>query len=231
MFKPKPLLLSTLTFSVSALALAAVPAAADDLGGTRIGVHADYLWGDVSPSGFAGAGDTSLPGYDVNSGGVGLDLRHDWQSGDTVYGLYASFTSLDATGGTTVEKNTTDNEGITVTEDHGFDTDLSWLASAGGRVGMVIDGNKLLYAQAGFASGKIKIVETGDGAGASRSVNASGYTVSAGIDVQLNDEWSLGLSVSHYDLGDVDFAPDAFGTGQIETKGSLAAVNLAFRFY
>ncbi|MBW8880171.1 MAG: hypothetical protein JF615_01755, partial [Asticcacaulis sp.] len=100
----KTLGLAALAVTVSALAL---PAAAEDLSGTRFDVHADYLWGHVQPSGFSDAGDTALAGYDSNSSGVGVDLRHDWQNDSTVFGVFGSFTTFSATGGASVAKTVT----------------------------------------------------------------------------------------------------------------------------
>ncbi|ESQ74143.1 outer membrane protein [Asticcacaulis sp. AC402] len=230
MFKTKPVSLSALAVTVSALALAGAPAMADDLSGTRIGVQAGYLWGSVEPSGFDSFGDDKIEGYDTTAEIGGVELRHDWQDGDTVFGLYASWTGTNAEGGTTIEKVSVDSEGVEVSTDQGFDTELGWLASAGGRFGTVINGNTLIYAQAGAASGRLKILETGDGAGATRHVTAYGYTAGVGVDVQMSERWSLGLGIQHFELNGVEFEPDAFDPGEIKTKGSLATVTLGFRF-
>ncbi|EGF89718.1 outer membrane protein, 31 kDa [Asticcacaulis biprosthecium C19] len=231
MFKTKSVFLSTLAVSVSALALAGAPAMADDLSGTRIGVHAGYLWGDLEPtSGFDDFGDDHIEGYETDAEVGGVELRHDWQDGDTVFGLYASWTGTNAEGGTTIEKTTVDSEGVNISTDHGFDTNLAWLASAGGRVGTVINGNTLIYAQVGAASGRLKITETGDGAGAKRSVTAYGYAAGVGIDYQITDRWSLGFALQRFELSDVEFEPDAFSSGEIKTKGNIAMASLGFRF-
>ena len=261
MITSKTLCLTTLAVSVSSLALATAPARADDLSGLRIGVHGDYLWANVAPSGFADAGDTTLGDYDANSSGIGADVRYDWQQKDTVFGVFATFTSVDSHGGSSVDKEVTvpddeddteetpntegssgntvarivnpgviEAEGTTITESHGFDTDLSALFGVGGRVGHVINGNTLLYAQAGLASGKIKVVETGDNATASRKVTKTGYMAGVGIDLQMNEKWSLGFTYSHYDLGKVKFTPAAYAEGELAFKGNTASLTLGYRF-
>jgi len=210
--------------------LAAAPAAeAGDFSGTRLGVHADYMWGKVTPSGFSGAGDQPLTGYDTKGSGADLTITHDWQSDTTVFGLYASVGSVDAKGSTSQALTVPQMEGTTV-EHHGFDTDLSRLASAGGRVGAVINDNVLIYAQAGVASGRLKIVETGDNANAARKVDKTGYTVGAGVDLQLDDRWTLGVIWTHYDLGKTSFSPGAYGSGKIAVKGDVAGLGLSYRF-
>lgn len=211
-------------------ALAVVPAAeANDFTGTRVGAHVDYMWGKVAPSGFAGAGDKALTGYDSNSGGGGVSITHDWQSDNTVYGVYASISSVSAKGSTSQALTVSQMEGTTI-EHHGFDTDLSTLASAGGRIGRVVNDNTLLYVNAGIASGKLKIAETGDNAATVRKVTKTGYAVGAGVDLQLNDKWTLGVNWTHYDLGKTGFAPAAYGAGKVSLKGDVATVGVSYKF-
>lgn len=224
----KTLCLSALAVTVSGLAFTS--AQADDLSGTRLAVHADYLWGKIEPEGFANAADAKLKSYETNDGGAGFELRHDWQNGDTVFGLFGTASWVDAKGGVSGTKTTTDNEGATVTTHHGFDTDLSLLAAVGGRVGHVVNDNTLLYIQGGIATGRVEITETGDGATATGDVSKTGYMAGVGIDVQLNERWSLGFSYNHYDLGEVNFAPAAYDAGRLDVTGNMAAISLGYRF-
>ncbi len=227
-------------------ALLPAVAHAGDFSGTRVGVSADYLWGKVAPSGFTGAGDAPLKGYDVESGGGGVSISHDWQSNKAVFGVFASATFTSAKGSTsqalTVTNNTpssndeesriqpvSEAEGTTI-EHHGFDTDLSALYLVGGRAGMVVNDNTLLYVQAAAASGRLKIRETGDNASASSNRNRSGYAVGVGMEVQLNDKWSAGVAWNHYDLGKASFSPSAYGDGKIGVHGDVAEVSLKYRF-
>jgi opacity protein-like surface antigen len=170
-----------------------------------------------------------LTGYDTKGSGVSVTLSHDWQSDTVVMGLYASLGSVHAKGGTSQALTVSQMEGTTI-EHHGFDTDLSRLASAGGRIGVVVNDNMLLYAKAGIASGQLKIVETGDNAGAARKVDKSGYVVGAGVDLQLDDKWTLGVAWTHYDLGKAGFSPAAYGAGEIGVKGDIAELGLSYRF-
>lgn len=210
---------------------ALLPAAAhaEDFSGTRVGIHADYLWSKVTPSGFSGAGDEALTGYDANKGGGGVSISHDWQSGNTVFGVFGSASFSGAKGSTSQALTVHENEGTTI-EHHGFDTDLSALYTVGGRVGMVVNDNTLIYAQAAVASGRLKIRETGDNAAASSNRNRSGYAIGLGTDLQLNDKWSIGAAWNHYDLGKASFAPAAYGAGKIGVKGEIVEVNLKYRF-
>lgn len=210
---------------------ALLPAAAhaSDFSGAKIGVHADYLWSKVSPSGFANAGDTDLKGYDANKGGGGASIGYDWQSNNMVYGVFASITATKLKGSTSQALTVHENEGTTI-EHHGFDTDLSQLAMVGGRVGVVVNDNTLLYAQAAVASGHLKIHETGDNATANSSHSRSGYAIGVGTEMQLNDKWSVGVEWNHYDLGKASFAPAAYGAGKIGVRGETVGINLKYRF-
>ncbi len=209
--------------------LAPMAAQANDFSGTQVGVHVDYLWSKVSPSGFANAGDKALTGYKADKGGAGLSLSHDWQSNKVVFGVFGSFTSTRLKGSTSQSLTVSENEGTTV-EHHGFDTNLSQLAAIGGRVGMVVNDNTLIYAEAAAASGRLRIHETGDNATASVSHTRSGYQVGAGMDLQLNDKWTVGVEWQHYDLGKASFAPAAYGAGKIGVHGDTAEVSLKYKF-
>lgn len=233
-------------------AVLAPAAHASDFSGTKVGVHADYLWSKVSPSGFSGAGDEPLKGYDAHSGGAGVSISHDWQSGHTVFGVFGSITGYKAKGSTS-QQLTVDNsspepepeptddveqghvrpiseaEGVTI-ENHGFSTDLTALALFGGRVGTVVNEDTLLYAQAAVASGRLKIRETGDNAAASRSTTRSGYAVGVGVEKQLNDKWSVGVEYNHVDLGKASFTPAAYGPGKIAVRGDTVELGVKYRF-
>ncbi|MEI9906013.1 MAG: outer membrane beta-barrel protein [Asticcacaulis sp.] len=203
MFKTRSVFLALAGLGGAALTTAAH---ANDFSGAKVGVHVDYLWSKVSPSGFANAGDKALTGYDADKGGGGASIGYDWQSDKLVYGVFASLTATKLKGSTSQALTVHENEGTTV-EHHGFDTDLSQLASLGGRVGMVVNDNTLVYAQAAVVSGRLKIHETGDNAAANASRTRSGYSVGVGTEMQINDKWSVGVEWNHYDLGKASFAP------------------------
>ncbi len=189
MFKTRSVFLALAGLGGAALTTAAH---ANDFSGAKVGVHVDYLWSKVTPSGFANAGDKALAGYDADKGGGGGSIGYDWQSDKLVYGVFASLTATKLKGSTSQALTVHENEGTTV-EHHGFDTDLSQLASLGGRVGMVVNDNTLLYAQAAVVSGRLKIHETGDNATANASRTRSGYSIGVGTEMQLNDKWSVGV--------------------------------------
>ena len=233
MTSSKTLNLSFVALSAVALLLGSAVAQAEDFTGPSIGVHADYLWGHTLPSGFGDAGTKPLHAYDTGTGGFGADLRYDWQSNDMVYGIFASGSLVKAQGSTTSTKTSTTGtppDETTTTTNHGYTTELTDLVSAGARIGRVINDNTLIYVQAGIASGKVKISQTGDTPLANHSATRSGLTAGIGMDLLMSDQWTLGVSLNRFDLGDEDYTPSGFAAGKIGFTGNLGSVSLSRHF-
>lgn len=217
---------------LGASAVLALPASAQDgdFSGPHIAAQADYLWTSTSPTGFGGAGDSALTGFDKNSEGGTVTAGYDWQADRVVFGLFGSVTVTDLGGATPLTTlSIPENEGITIRH-HGFATDLNLLATLGGRVGVAVTNNVLVYGFGGATLGKLDIVEIGDGASASQSNTPMGYSAGLGVEVRVSSNISIGASWTHFDLGDQSFSPSAYGAGKVGIAGEKASVGLKFRF-
>jgi len=217
---------------LGASAALAMPAAAQDgdFSGPYVAVQADYLWSSTTPSGFAGAGDAPLTGFDKRSEGGSATIGYDWQADRIVFGLFGSVTVTDLGGATPLTTLTIpENEGVTIRH-HGFATDLSLLATLGGRAGVEVTKDVLVYVAGGATLGNLRIEQTGTGAATSRKSTPIGYSASVGLEVKVTPHISVGASYTHFDLGDQNFAPNGFGGGKVGVDGDRASVGLSFRF-
>ncbi|MFT5591126.1 MAG: opacity protein-like surface antigen [Bradyrhizobium sp.] len=127
---------------------------------------------------------------------------------------------------------------------------LSYLSAIKGKAGYAF-GNALIYVDGGLASGRVRsstvasITNTGnppaDAWSGSTSKTMTGYMIGTGVEVALEKNISLGLGLSHYDLGKFSYAtkPDAFTTGDQpgvnqsiggRAKGNLVKVSLSYQY-
>ncbi|MDY7574605.1 outer membrane protein [Actimicrobium sp. CCI2.3] len=127
---------------------------------------------------------------------------------------------------------------------------LSYLSAIKGKAGYAV-GNVLLYVDGGLAFGRVRsstvatIANTGnppsDVWSGSSAKTMTGYMIGAGIQVALEKNISLGLGLSHYDLGKTSYAtkPDTFTAGDqpgvdqsiaSRAKGNLAKISLSYQY-
>lgn len=230
MHRSRGTLLALSALGAGTILAAPVRAEPADFSGPHVGVEAEYLWGKIDPEGFDDAGDDPIPGHDGKDVLGGASAGYDWQSDGLVFGLFGSvaFGKVEASSPLTT-LTIQGNEGVTI-EHHGFSTDLTLLAKLGGRIGAVVADNILVYAKGGVALGRLRITETGDNAAADRKTTPTGYVAGAGIDVRLDDNWIVGVSWEHVDLGDEPFTPQAYGPGTVRFSGESAKLGIRFRF-
>ncbi len=199
--------------ALTALAIAALPAAAADLAarpvykapvavpmiynwtGFYIGGHIGGAWNDkewtgTSPAaigtGFSSSSDVS--GF-LGGGQVGVN----WQSGMWVFGVEGDFSWTDANGCTAF------NTGVLA-----GCTNVNWYATVTGRVGVAFD-RSLLYVKGGAAFvDEDHFIQTNPGGVAVTSTTGntrSGWTVGAGLEYAFWDNWSAKLEYNFMDFG------------------------------
>jgi outer membrane immunogenic protein len=231
MFRSRGTLLALTALGAGVLISAPVRAEPKDFSGPYVGLEADYLWGNVRPSGFAGAGDAPIPSSHSSAALGALTVGYDWQtSGNLVLGLYASAALGNVRQNSTSTRLTVNGgEGVTI-QNHGFSTNLTTLAQLGARAGLAVNKNVLIYAKGAVAMGVFHIEETGDNAGAYKVKWPVGYTAGVGVDFRLSKNWVAGLSWEHVDLGSADFIPAAYGPGRVGFRGEAGKLGLRFQF-
>lgn len=134
------------------------------------------------------------------------------------------------------------------------DTAIAWFGTVRGRLGYVFNNNWLVYATGGFAYGKVKysgtVTETeniytkGRGVllatftqvasfGSASKVNP-GWTLGAGFEAPLGNNWSWGLEYLYLNLGKINLSAEtAVGTYKTSTKftDNIFRFRLSKRFW
>lgn len=150
------------------------------------------------------------------AGGIfGLQLGHNWQTDNLVYGVIADISLADlaeeqsafsATPATYINRR-----------------EINALATLRGRLGFANNSPVLPFVTAGVAYGDVEYSWEGN-SGAFRGDNGDdgsgvGFVVGIGLDIELSDNSTLGAEFLHVDLGSSDFQTRFSG----ETGGALAA--------
>jgi outer membrane immunogenic protein len=162
--------------------------------GPYIGLNLGYQWGDVThnpaePSGFAG----------------GLQIGHNWQMGQFVYGLE-----------TDIQLSGADDKFA------GWKFSNPWFGTARARAGVALN-NILLYVTGGLAYGRVE----GEFLGFSESKTHFGYTIGGGMEVGLTPNWSAKAEYLWIDLGDRGYALTGQNNG---FESSLLRFGVNYRF-
>jgi len=145
--------------AVSTAALAA-PAMAQDADKTFSGAHVEAL-----------GGWDRVQGEGQHDNGVlyGVGAGYDFRSGNTVFGVEGE------------ASDSTQKQNVGALTEHAS-RDLY----IGGRAGVVVGGNNLLYAKAGYTNARFTVTGTDTGVTLARG-NLGGYRVGAGIEHQLSN--------------------------------------------
>lgn len=148
----------------------------------------------------------------------GLQAGYNRQAGHIVYGVEADFGSFSVRGSRQGSGTYPAGTIFTGVLGHNFTvgTSLStdWLFTARGRLGWAVD-NWLLFATGGFALTNVETTvsfsdnnASGGVAGAtaygSNSSNRVGWTIGAGAEYALNNNWSLKAEYLYIDFGSLD---------------------------
>ena len=224
---------------VAVAALAAGPAFAADMPAripTKAPVMAPvtfYNWSGLYIGGHAGGGfgekcftfaGVSEGCHDVDGWLGGGQVGYNWQNGNIVFGVEfsGSFGKLEG------------DHVITGTVADTYDTRVNSIFLATGRIGWAAD-RFMIYATGGGASvrDRYRHVDAVFGTSASARDTRWGWTVGAGVEFALAQNWSLGLQYNYIDLGDRNLT--FTGTGgpfveNIDQNLHLATIRLNYRF-
>jgi outer membrane immunogenic protein len=167
-------------------------------GGSYIGLHGGYAWGNddhaFAPlSGFAPAAGGAFS-QDLDGGLFGFQTGFNWQIGNVVFGLEGttSWTSIEGKdagvfGGAFAGAS--------------YKTEVEDLSTFTARLGFA-NGPWLLYGKGGVAYGEVKSTFT-NGAQYFREHNDHiGWTAGVGVEYALTPSWIIGLEYNYVDLGD-----------------------------
>lgn len=165
----------------------------------------------------------------------------NYQTGNFVLGLEASFATADINGSASGDLPFGFlGLGLTVETE----TDINWLATATARVGYLVSDNFLIFAKGGAAFAEIDSNGTLDGFQSGRlasleaSETALGFTVGAGAEFKFAENWSAKVEYNYVRFDDVDFDGEynAFllGSGEYEYSADvdlhLVKAGIAYHF-
>jgi outer membrane immunogenic protein len=164
---------------------------------------------------------------------IGGTIGYNQQFGNFVAGLEADISYVDL--GKTVSSTF---GGLTTT----FSQEASYFGTVRGRLGVAFD-RALIYATGGLAYGDQDATTSLSGLGAqwsgSKSSTRFGYTVGAGLEYAITNNWSAKVEYLYYDLGKSNYTspqiagaaiPGVFGDTRAEYKGNLVRAGLNYRF-
>jgi outer membrane immunogenic protein len=211
--------LSTAGASAADMAVKAPPMAAPVIyswTGFYIGGNVGYGWGQAnnnfvplpSPAQFV-----NLAVQDLNSDPRGVigggQIGYNWQNGKFVYGLEADIQGADVTGRVTVtpiiQNNLTPFPGAAFLSSG---ERLTWFGTVRGRVGITPVDRLLLYVTGGFAYGNVDYYSETNFRPvgttqylASFSKTKTGWTLGAGGEWAVGNNWSVKAEYLYIDLG------------------------------
>jgi outer membrane immunogenic protein len=170
------------------------------------------------------AGSITNAAFDMNGGIAGGQAGYNWQTGSWVWGVEADIQwsgedghanyncASTITGGVCLPGLTFLPPGVTGTS-LALDQSLEWFGTARLRGGFLVSPRVLLYATGGLAYGSLKTSGTLSGftpAAVPVSVSGSstetrlGWTVGAGVEGKITQNWSAKLEYLYMDLGSYD---------------------------
>lgn len=165
-------------------------------------VNDQTIIGPLGLSGDGVFGEASI-GYDHEFGDI-------WVLGALVDGRISNISNKIEFGGSSIEFKA----------DYGFDV----LA----RGGVKLSGSTLAYVLAGYSWQHFKTVQTSAGLSDSRTDNAGGYVLGAGLEAALTDKTAVNLEYRYSKIGNVDFGSGG-GIG-IEPAFHTVRVGAKYKF-
>ncbi|MGA9091000.1 MAG: outer membrane beta-barrel protein, partial [Bradyrhizobium sp.] len=214
-----------------------------DWTGFYIGGNVGYSWGRAATDGdvtgtqsvseFVAFSGVLVPGFPVvtplatapltgraNVNGVvgGGQAGYNWQQGNWLVGLEADIQGSDERGSSDVcvVAGCALGTGI-LTADYKLD----WFGTVRGRIGLLPTDRVLIYATGGLAYGELSA--TAPLIPLSWGSIRAGWTVGAGAEVKLDNNWSVKLEYLYMDLGDV-------GSGSITATNVVTQLGVPVRF-
>jgi outer membrane immunogenic protein len=212
--------------------------------GFYLGGNAGYGWGKVDNNvsfldalgGITGVDNFTASG---NLGGWlgGIQAGYNWQTGSMVLGVEADIDFATIKGDPSVAPMT--NFGFPIAgSSYQAHEQIKWFGTARGRIGFTPTNQLLVYATGGVAFGRVDYsASTSFSAGTlqyvgSEIVTKSGWTLGAGTELAIGNNWSAKVEYLYYDLGSKTLNATSPLTTQytvqtdFATRGNLVRVGL-----
>lgn len=190
-----------------------------DWSGVYVGVQAGGLFGDATQHVILGSLD-----YDLSPQGgfVGTTTEVLFQSNNVVFGLAGNINWVSATDST-----------APFSPRNRFYTDINWTASVDAKIG-VAHQDFLFYGYAGVAASRINASQVNSlipgGRTLSETQNAIGWTIGAGVDVNLSDNIVAGTEYRYYDFGSQTYFEGMAAERTQDTNLHTISAHIKWRF-
>ena len=187
--------------------------------GLYVGFHAGYGWGEHSGSGYYEDTKQFSGSFDLDGALAGGQIGFNLQSGSFLIGIEGdgSWAKIDGSGSFTFDAWEAPGPEYT----WNIDTDVEWLASLRGRIGLLVSPNFLIYGTGGVAWAGIDVhqqticharkcgrVQANPNPIQTTNLRSSetvtGWVAGLGAEWKLAQNLSVKAEWQHYDFGDVD---------------------------
>lgn len=195
------------------------------------------------------AGSITSGSFDMNGAVAGGQAGYNWQNANWVYGIEGDLNWSDEKGRATFNCGGVAPAagpclpGLTFLPPGGLtgttltvDQHLQWFGTLRGRIGILATPKVLFYGTGGLAFGEIKTTGTMTGftpAGVaiasvgSNSTTRAGWTVGAGVEGKITQNWSAKLEYLYIDLSTSQFAITGVSNGY---SASVVRAGVNYRF-
>ncbi len=175
--------------------------------GGYVGLQGGYAWGDASFDPGTGSLDASPDG-----GMFGGYAGYNWQIGQVVLGVEG-------------DVNAVWNDETVSVPGGSVELETDYLASIRGRLGYAWD-RVMLYGTGGVAFTDASATTTINGQNFDMSDTLTGWTVGAGIDYALTDNWVGRVEYRYYDFSNEDFGD----LSNVDLNFNTVSVGISYKF-
>jgi outer membrane immunogenic protein len=190
-----------------------------DWSGVYVGVQAGGLSGDATQNVILGNGNYELS---PQGGFVGATTEVLFQSNNLVFGLGGNINWVSATDST-----------APFNPRNRFYTDIDWSASVDAKFG-VAHRDLLFYGFAGLAGSRITARQVNTiipgGRTLSETQNVTGWTIGAGVDINLSDNIVAGTEYRYYDFGSQTYFEGSLSERTQKTNLHTISAHIKWRF-
>lgn len=193
--------------------------------GLTFGLHGGYGWGEANAATLV----PGLDGGDIDGGIAGAQIGYSWQTGSWVFGVEGDFAWSGIKGSDSTPVDVLGDPGVARLEG-----EINWLSTVRGRVGYAPD-RWQIYATGGVAFADFDGVSNVTVGGfpfyeASASKTHVGWTIGAGVDYALTDNWRLGLEYKYLDFGDETYTFPASDPIDVDFNFHSVTARLNYKF-
>jgi outer membrane immunogenic protein len=186
-----------------------------DWTGYYAGMQAGYGWGISDIEGTSGTPFSASP--DIDGGFIGAHVAGLWQFNQVVLGGVAELNYAPIAGA------------VEIGPGNSIGTGIQWFGSVSAKAGFAVD-RVLVYGTGGVAFAGIETSQDSIETFARTHTNV-GWTLGAGVDYALTDQFVVGAQYRYYDFGSEHYdGTDTFLDRKQDVKLNAVSLNLSYKF-